>query len=74
VGHPADLVVLDVSNVDLAAVRDDLWLDKWIFVAGKSAVGTVMARGQTVVANGRHVSRDAIETRYKRTIQRLVAV
>jgi formimidoylglutamate deiminase len=60
VGRPADIVALDVSHLDLAAVRDDQWLDKWIFVAGKSAVETVMARGQTVVANGRHVSRDVI--------------
>ena len=73
VNRPADIVALDASHVDLAAVRDDQWLDKWIFVAGKSAVGTVVARGQAVVANGRHVSRDSIEARYKRTIQRLVA-
>ncbi len=66
VGRRADIVILDADHPDLAARAGDHWLDAWIFVAGRAAVKTVMAGGETVVQGGRHRNRPAIEARYKR--------
>ena len=67
-GFRADIVLLDEGDPDLAARRDDAWLDAWIFVVGRTAVKTVLAGGETVVEAGRHRLRPAIEARYKRVI------
>jgi formiminoglutamate deiminase len=74
VGKRADIVVLDPSHPDLAAARDDVWLDTWIFVAGRSAVKDAFVDGEYVVADGVHRKRDAIEKRYRATLKRLAAV
>jgi formiminoglutamate deiminase len=73
VGHRADFVVLDATHPDLAAASGDRWLDSYIFVAGKSAVDTVMVGGETVVSGGRHYSREAIGARYLRAMARILA-
>jgi len=73
VGQRADLVVLDADHPDLAAVSGDRWIDAYVFVAGKAAIDAVFVAGKAVVKDGRHVSRDAIRTRYGRTMARLLA-
>lgn len=72
-GHRADLVVLDASHPDLAAVSGDRWLDSYVFVAGKAAIDTVLVAGDAVVTNGRHVKRDAIRARYACAMARILA-
>jgi formimidoylglutamate deiminase len=69
----ADIVLLDGGQADLAARRDDQWLDAWIFVAGRAAVKTVLVGGETVVEGGHHRMRPAIEARYRRAVANLVA-
>ncbi len=73
VGLRADIVLLDGDHPDLASRQGDQWLDAWMFVAGRSAVKTVLVGGETVVDAGRHRMRSAIETRYKRVLANLLA-
>ncbi len=70
-GQRADIVVLDADHPDLAASRDDLWLDKYVFVAGRRLVRSVFVGGIKVVEVGVHRSRSAIADRYRRTMARL---
>ncbi len=71
VGAPADLVVLDVDHAALAGRRDDALLDAWIFAAASSPVRHVWAAGRQVVADGRHVARDRVETTFRRVVGEL---
>jgi formimidoylglutamate deiminase len=73
VGRRADVVCLEMSHPDLAARSDDLALDSWIFALGRSAIGSVYAGGTLVVEGGRHVGRAAIDGRYRKVLQRLMA-
>jgi formimidoylglutamate deiminase len=70
-GQRADIVVLDAEHPDLAGSTGDLWLDKYIFVAGRRLVRTVFVGGIKVVDAGAHKSRGAIADRYRRTMARL---
>lgn len=70
-GKRADIVVLDSSHPDLANAREDVWLDAWIFVAGREAVKDVFVDGEQVVANGAHRSRETIEKRYRTVLRQL---
>jgi formiminoglutamate deiminase len=72
-GARADIVLLDAEHPDLAARRGDTWLDAWIFVAGRAAVTTVLAGGETVVEAGRHRLRSQIEAKYKAVVARIGA-
>jgi formiminoglutamate deiminase len=73
VGLRADIVVLDGDHPDLVARSGDQWLDAWIFVAGRTAVRTVLAGGEVVVEAGRHRRRPGIEARYKRVVAKISA-
>jgi formiminoglutamate deiminase len=70
-GQRADIVVLDADHPDLAGTTGDLWLDKYIFVAGRPIVQTVFVGGAKVVDAGAHKARDVIADRYRRTMARL---
>ena len=72
-GLRADIALLDETCTDLASRHGDEWLDTWIFVAGRTAVKTVLAGGEIVVEAGRHRMRPAIEARYKMVIANLLA-
>ncbi len=67
-GEPADIVALDASRVDTVG---DRVLDGWIF--GNGGVDAVWVAGRQLVAGGRHVARDAVQARYRRTLKRLLA-
>ncbi len=67
-GEPADIVALDAGLVDATG---DRVLDGWIF--GRGAVDAVWVAGRQLVAGGRHVSRDGVQARYRRTLKRLLA-
>lgn len=71
-GRRADLVVLDAAHPDLAGRSRDLWLDAWVFVAGRALVKSVLVGGEAVVAEGRHLRHDMIAARYRRTLTRLL--
>jgi formimidoylglutamate deiminase len=73
VGSRADIVLLDDNHPDLAARSGDHWLDTWIFVAGRSAVKTVLVGGEIVVDAGRHTMRPAIEAHFRTVAARLAA-
>jgi formimidoylglutamate deiminase len=72
-GHRADIVLLDPDHPDLASRQGDQWLDAWIFTAGRAAVKTVLAGGETVAEAGRHKMRPTIEARYKAVQTKLAA-
>lgn len=69
---PADFVTLDMDHVSLAGRRGDGILDGLIFAAGSRAIDGVWRRGRRVVRGGRHVERERIATRYRRTLKDLL--
>lgn len=69
---PADFVTLDMAHVSLAGRRGDAILDGLIFAAGSRAIDGVWRRGRQVVRGGRHVGRDRIAARYRRTLKDLL--
>lgn len=73
VGARADIVLLDSDHPDLAARSGDSWLDAWVFVAGKSALKSVLVGGEPVVEAGRHKMRAMIEERFKKVVADLMA-
>jgi formimidoylglutamate deiminase len=68
----ADLVAIDRDHPTLAPLDGDGLLDGWIFAAGDAVVREVWAAGRQVVRDGRHVDRDTIAARYRRTLRALV--
>jgi formiminoglutamate deiminase len=70
-GHPADIVTLATDHIAMASRTDDRLLDGWIFAARCGAIDGVWARGRKVVAGGRHVAREALETRFRSVLERL---
>jgi formiminoglutamate deiminase len=71
-GARADIVLLDADHPDLAARSGDSWLDAWIFVAGRSALKSVLMEGEPVVERGRHKMRPTIEARFKKVVADLI--
>lgn len=67
VGMAADIVELDASGIGFAGRSGDAVLDSWIF-GGERAIRSVWRRGKRVVADGRHIARDAIEARYRKAL------
>ncbi len=70
-GHPADIVVLDGSRVELAGRSGDGVLDAWVFSAARSPVADVWVGGRHVVTEGRHCLRETAEPRFAQTLSRL---
>jgi formimidoylglutamate deiminase len=73
VGARADIVLLDDDHPDLAARSGDSWLDAWVFVAGHSALKSVLMGGEQVVEGGHHKMRPMIEARFKKVVADLMA-
>jgi formimidoylglutamate deiminase len=63
--------VLDAAHPDVTGIAGAL--DAYVFVAGAALVKHVMVDGEVVVADGQHRRRDAITSRYKKTIERVTA-
>jgi formimidoylglutamate deiminase len=72
VGAPADIVGLDPKSLALVGRGPEMVLDSWIFAGGRDVVSDVWRRGRRVVAAGRHIARDAIAARYRRTMIKLL--
>ncbi len=72
-GAAADLVTLRAGHPNLVHRHGDRLLDGWIFGAGRGAVDGVWVRGRRLVADGRHVARDAVAARFATALRRLIA-
>ncbi|BBK30015.1 formimidoylglutamate deiminase [Stella humosa] len=72
-GYRADFVLLDDGHPALAGRSGDHWLDAWVFAADGRVVKAVWIGGRPVVADGRHVARDAVRRRFGATMRRLMA-
>jgi cytosine/adenosine deaminase-related metal-dependent hydrolase len=73
VGQRADIVVLDGTLPEMAAVRGDRWLDTTIFSRGRAAIRDVYVGGAKVVESGVHRARSRITARLARVVARLAA-
>lgn len=67
-----DWVSLNPADPAFASRTGDAILDSWIFAA-RAPIDCVWVGGNKVVGNGRHIHRDAIETRFRTTLARLLA-
>jgi formimidoylglutamate deiminase len=72
-GEPADLFTLDPTHIALIGRSGDAVLDSWVFGARSSPIDRVWRHGRCVVRHGRHVSRDAVEARFRAAVQRLAS-
>jgi formimidoylglutamate deiminase len=70
-GHRADLVRLDGDHPRLAGCGGDLLLDALVFSGNDTPVRDVMVGGRWRVRDGRHLERERIAQRYRRTVRRL---
>ena len=73
IGRRADLVVLDGDDAALAEQAPGNLLDAAIFGPARSAVRDVMVAGRWVIGEGHHADEEAILTRYRQTVRRLLA-
>jgi len=73
-GKLADLVALDTTHIDLEGREGDHMLDSFIFAADDSAITDVWSAGRHVVAEGRHIKRDAITNAYRTVLRRLTTL
>jgi len=71
VGQIADLQALDASSSNLLAVQNDAWLDAWIFASDDRLITDVWSSGVHLVSEGRHIHRDQIDSRYRKTMSAL---
>jgi formimidoylglutamate deiminase len=73
VGHRADLVVLDPDDPALAEQPASHLLDAAIFGPARHVVRDVMVAGRWVIGEGHHADEEAVLTRYRQTLKRLLA-
>lgn len=73
VGAVADILGLDHSRIAFADRSGDALLDSWIFGGDRNALRSVWRRGRQVVADGRHVARDAVEAGFRKALAKVVA-
>lgn len=73
VGAPADLLELDTDHPSLHGRQGDALLDSWLFAARNGALRSVWRNGREWVRAGRHVNREAITTRYRAALSRILA-
>jgi formimidoylglutamate deiminase len=73
-GMYADLLALDAGHVDLAGRSGDTLLDSFIFAGDSSMVSDVWAAGRHMVRDGRHVSREAITSAYRKATAQLMDI
>jgi len=71
-GASADLVELDTAHPALLGRQGDAWLDSWLFAARNGAIRSVWRAGRQVVADGRHLQREAILGRFATALDRVL--
>jgi formiminoglutamate deiminase len=72
-GAPADIISLNAEHPALLERHGDELLDGWIFAAARCPVDCVWLRGRKWVEGGRHLAREAVIARYRKSISRLLA-
>lgn len=70
-GRRLDLVVLDDSAPELAALPTDRQIDGWIYSGNRPLVREVMVAGRWLVREGRHRAREAVEAAYLQACREL---
>ncbi|WP_269791804.1 formimidoylglutamate deiminase [Stenotrophomonas sp. Iso1] len=73
VDAPADLLELETEHPSLHGRQGDALLDSWLFAARNGALRSVWRNGREWVRAGRHVNREAITTRYRAALSRILA-
>jgi len=73
VGQLADLVAIDSQDTALMALPRHQLLDGLAFAATDRVVTDLWSAGRHAVRDGRHIARDAIETRYRSAMKTLMA-
>jgi formiminoglutamate deiminase len=74
VGAPADIVSLDADHPAVIARAGDDILDSFIFAGGSGLISGVWRAGRRLVTGGRHHRRTDVAVRYRRTLERLLAL
>lgn len=73
VGSAADIMTLDAGHAALACRAGDALLDSYVFAGSGGIIDDVWRGGEKLVSNGRHVRKDGIIARYKKTLGRLLS-
>lgn len=73
VGQLADLVAIDTNHPTLCALRADQWLDGWIFASSEGVITDVWSAGRHNVSGGRHIARERIVSRWRRSARKFAA-
>jgi formimidoylglutamate deiminase len=71
VGQWADLLALDTGDLRLEGLAGDTLLDAFLFAGRDGLVTDLWSAGRHIVQAGRHVAREAVETRFRATMRRL---
>ncbi|HEY6125342.1 MAG TPA: hypothetical protein VIV63_11885, partial [Steroidobacteraceae bacterium] len=69
---PADFLSLSEQSTALACREGDALLDTLIFAGGDGCIDGVWCAGKKLVTQGRHHERDAVASRYRSALQRLM--
>ena len=72
-GRWADLVALDGDALSIVGLAGDRILDGWVFASCDNPIRDVWSAGRHVVAEGRHISRDRIQHRFRQVLAKLRA-
>jgi formimidoylglutamate deiminase len=71
VGEWADLLALDTDDIRLEGLAGDPLLDAFLFAGRDGLVTDLWSAGRHIVEGGRHIAREAVETRFRSTMRRL---
>jgi formiminoglutamate deiminase len=71
-GTAADFFSLTADTPALTGRSGDALLDSLVFAGGRDCIDGVWRAGRKVVAHGRHAARDAVVTRYRAALERLL--
>jgi formimidoylglutamate deiminase len=72
-GARADFISLALTAPEFASRKQDAVLDSWIFASPHGCIDGVWSAGRKVVADGRHVAREAVLPRFRASVARLLA-
>ena len=72
-GLAADWIELDRQAPAFAGARPEDVVDRWLFAGNRPLVREVHVAGRRVVAEGRHRDAEAIASRYREAVQKLLA-
>jgi len=71
-GASADFFSLATGAAGFEHRRDDALLDTWIFAGGRDCIDGVWRAGRKLVSSGKHNASDAIASRFRDTLRRLL--